>query len=155
MAKGTDQEEKAVVPKLKLTNLVFVLLVAAVVAAVVASVFFYKDAQNAKSQTPDAVAARNKEDSARIIGLLDSVLLTESESEPTVARVENPEALITANPDFYKSVQTGDYLILYPQRAIIFRSEEQRVINVAPIIDTSRLNTSGATEQVAEDGGRQ
>ena len=115
------------------------LVIVIVVASLGAAFYFWNDAQNAKEQTPEAVAAKNQEESARVISALDLVLYTESEDEPTVARIEDPEILKQANPDFYKNAQTGDYLILYPNRAVIFRESENRVINVAPIINTSEI----------------
>lgn len=115
------------------------LVIVIVVASLGTAFYFWNDAQNAKDQTPEAVAAKNQEESARVISALDLVLYTASEDEPTVARIEDPEILKQANPDFYKDAQTGDYLILYPQRAVIFRESENRVINVAPIINTSEI----------------
>ena len=125
------------------------ILVGLLVVSLGVAGYFWQDAQDARANTPEAVAARNQEDSARVLGAVSEVLLTESEDEPTVARIENPEVLIEANPDFYKNAQTGDYLILYPQRAIIFRESESRVINVAPIINTSQLNQG--TQAPADD----
>lgn len=121
-------------------NLTTLLVVLALIASFGASIYFWQDARDAKRNSPDSIAAKNQQESSEIIDLLSNVLLIESESEPTVARVEDPETLINANPDFYSKVVVGDYLILYPQRAIIFRANESKVINVAPIIDASRLN---------------
>lgn len=119
----------------------FLLLI--VVGSLGAAVYFWQDAQDARENSPEAVAARNEEESNRVIGALNSILLTESEDAPTVARIENPQVLIDANADFYKNAQEGDYLVLYPQRAIIYREAEDRIINVAPIINTSQLPTPG------------
>ena len=120
------------------------------VLAIGAAVFFWNESRDS-SNSEEAIAARNQEESDGVIANLDEVLLTESEAEPTVARVEDPQLLRDANPDFYKNVEEGDYLILYPQRAIIFRNTENRIINVAPIIDTSQLSTDGATQAPADD----
>ncbi len=115
------------------------LLIIIIVGSLSTAFYFWNDAQNAKEQTPEGIAAKNLEESERVIGALDLVLYTESEEQPTVARIEEPAVLQDANPEFYKNAQAGDYLILYPQRAVIFRESENRVINVAPIINTENI----------------
>ncbi len=132
-----------------------ILMLVVAVVAIGAAVFFWNEARQANSSTDEAVAARNAEESAEVIANLDAVLLTESESDPTVARVEDPQLLRDANPDFYKNVEQGDHLILYPQRAIIFRNSEKRIINIAPIIDTSQLNTGGTEPADGSDDDEQ
>jgi hypothetical protein len=119
----------------------FALMLVLLLAALGAAGYFWNESRTAKSQTVESIAAKNAEESSEVINELNKVLLTESDAEPTVARVDNPDVLRNANKDFYKNVQAGDYLILYPQRAIIFRVEEKRVINVAPIIDTTQVDT--------------
>lgn len=113
-----------------------------IVLALGTAFYYWNEAQTAKSSTPEAVAAKNQEESARVIESLSLILYTESEDEPTVARIEDPEVLKNANQDFYKNAQTGDYLVLYPNRAIIYRETEKQVINVAPIINTSAITPS-------------
>ncbi len=135
---GADSDKKMS------SNMKVALLAVVAVVAVGAAIFFWNEAREANSTSDEAIAARNAEESEEVLANLDKVLLTESEDDPTVARVEDPQLLKEANPDFYKNVEEGDHLILYPQRAIIFRNVERRVINVAPIIDTSQLNTDGA-----------
>ena len=136
-------------PKLDLKWVVVLLLL---VVSIGAAIYFWNDAQEAKSNSPEAVAARNQEESTQIVSNLSAILFIESESDPTVARVEDPETLKAANPDFYSNAQTGDYLILYPQRAIIYRAEENKIINIAPIIDASRLNSSQESEANVPEG---
>ena len=125
-----------------------------VVVALGAAIFFWNDARTARNESPEGIAARNQEESERVITSLDTVLLTESDAAPTVARVEDPEVLKQANEDFYKNAETGDYLVLYPQRAILYREVEKRIINVAPIINTDQLRGgSNDTAPSASDEG--
>lgn len=128
---------------LNYTNLAILLVL---LAAVGAAIYFWQDARDARNQTPEAIAARNQEDSERVLTKLDKILLTESDQEPTVARIEDANVLREANSDFYKNAENGDYLVLYPQRAIIYREADNRVINVAPIINTSQLPTPDQTD---------
>ncbi len=104
-----------------------VLLSAAVVAGFIAL--------NANKSDGDGNIT-NQEVSARVLGSLDDVLWIDADDEkPTVATVDNAEALRAANQEFYKNAQDGDYLILYPQRAIIYREDESKIINIAPIVN--------------------
>lgn len=131
-------------------KLVLTLLIVA--ASVGAAGYYWNEAQNVKQQTPDGIAQRNQQETAMVIAALSDVLFLESDQEPTVARVEDPDVLKEGNPDFYKDTQVGDYLVLYPQRAIIFRLDEKRIVNIAPIVNTSEIQRSqqqsDQTEQV-------
>ncbi len=135
----TKKSEKKTKLKKPPFNWKVIVVILIVVLSLSAAFYFWNDAQNAKSQTPEAVAAKNQEESKRVIQGLDAILLTESEDAPTVARIEDPAVLQKANEEFYKNAQAGDYLVLYPQRAIIYRESENRIINVAPIINSSQI----------------
>jgi len=126
------------------------IMVLVVVLSLGAAVYFYAQYKDASSSTPDAVAAKNAEESTQVIAELNDVLLLTDDTDPTVARVDDAEALKAANPDFYSNVKNGDYLILYPSRAVIFRSEDKQIINVAPIINTTNLDTSTKDTSTSE-----
>ena len=113
--------------------------------AVVAAGFFFLQYQNERSNSPEATAERNQALSNDIVGQLGAVLLLDEEAEPTVATIDDANSLREANADFYENAQDGDYLILYPQRAIIFRDTEDRVVNIAPIISTGNNATPAET----------
>ncbi|MCA9324103.1 hypothetical protein KC992_03285 [Candidatus Saccharibacteria bacterium] len=149
---GTDSTEKGK-RKLKLPKFSWKMLVMALLllCAIGAAGFFWNDAREAKQQTPEGVAARNQQETQEVVASLSAQLLIEGDAKPTVARVENPDVLKKANQDFYKNVQTGDYLVLYPQRAIIYRKEEKKIINIAPIINTSDIQSQSADQQ--QDAG--
>ncbi len=134
--------EKKKISKKPPFNWKVVLVMIIVVLALGAAFYFWNEAQTAKSSTPEAIAAKNQEESERVISSLSLVLYTESKDQPTVARIEDPEVLKSANEDFYKNAQAGDYLILYPNRAIIYRESENLVVNVAPIINTDAITPS-------------
>lgn len=88
---------------------------------------------------------QNQEESERVLEQLDAILLTE-ESNPTVVRIDDPAPLREKDPDFYKNASAGDHLIIFPSQGVIFRSSEGRIINLAPIINTSSLPEVGDTE---------
>lgn len=119
-----------------------ILVVLTVVLSLGAAVYFWNDARQAKQETPDAVAAKNLKETERVVNELSKILLLNADQDPTVARVEDPSVLQQSNPDFYKDIQVGDYLVLYPQRAIVYRSSETKIINIAPIVNTEQLQQS-------------
>lgn len=113
------------------------IIIAVVIAALLATggYFFYKYQQVANN--PQAqLEERNNAETAEVIEQLSSILLVPEDSDPTVARVQDVEALKRTNESFYKDVAVDDYIVLYPDRAIIYRSSSDQVINVAPVVDT-------------------
>lgn len=98
------------------------------------------------NDSSDVTAQSNLEESEQVLESLNQILLTESDKAPSVARIEKPELLRESNEDFYKNAQEGDYLILYPKRAVIFRQSENLIINVAPIINTENITPSNTEE---------
>ena len=149
-------EENTKNSKLKIGWPIIALL--AIVLSLGAAVYFWNDAREAKQTTPDAVAAKNLEETEKVVGELGQILLLDDDQSPTVARVEDPSILQNSNPDFYENIQVGDYLILYPQRAVIYRSSETKIINIAPIVNTEQLQQKTddqSTQPAAEGSGNQ
>lgn len=135
---------------LKLTKhwlkIVFGLLL---LAAIAAAAFYYKQYRDVRSNPGEIVQERNAEETQRVLTKLKAVLRIDETEAPTVARVDDPGKLKQTNEEFYKNVEQGDYLILYPKRAILFRETNSQIINLAPIINTSDLqpksdDTSGS-----------
>lgn len=125
----------------KILNIVLSILL---VGALAAGGFFYSKYRSVSGDPKKAVASKNASETKDVLDAVNKVIFTESDKQPTVARVESPDTLKKSNPDFYKNVTAGDYLILYPQRAIVFRKSENKIINVAPIVDTSKLVPANA-----------
>ena len=75
-----------------------------------------------------------------ILTELESILLINQEEEPTIATIMDVDELKTQNEEFYANAKEGDLLVIYSDRAIIFRRAENRVINVAPVfIETDEI----------------
>lgn len=144
--KATPTTKKSSKKKMKIKkppmNWKVITVMVVLVLALGAAFYFWNEANTAKEATPEAIAAKNQEESARVISSLNLVLYTESDEQPTVARIEDPAVLQEANEEFYRNAEAGDYLILYPNRAIIFRESENLVVNVAPIINTNDIAPS-------------
>lgn len=124
-------------------------LVALFVLAIGSSIYFYTQYKDVKNNPTAAINEKNSQETEKILNEVKGVILIESTEAPTIARVEDPEALKKNNEVFYKNVQKGDYLVLYKDRAIIYRSSNGQIINVAPIINTAELQQKQAEQTKA------
>ncbi len=126
--------------------------------SIFAAVYFWNDAQEARDQTSESLNEKNQEETDSVIGSLKNIIQLGDES-PTLARVDDPEKLKQSNPDFYANVEVGDYLVLYPQRAIVYRASENKIINIAPILSPDQLQQTQEEQstqpEVEEDGQTQ
>jgi hypothetical protein len=116
-----------------------ILTITIVAISIGTAAYFWNEARNTHNQSPETVATKNQEESDKVVESLGKILYLDGDSKPTVARIENPEILRNTNAEFYKNTQAGDYLVLYPNRAIIYRLSENQIINFAPIINTSQI----------------
>lgn len=120
--------------------------------------YMYWRYRDVSSDPASAISEKNQEETDRVLtGLKKRLLIGETEA-PTVARVEDPEKLKKSNAEFYKDVLKGDYLIIFPKRAIIYREENDQIINLAPIINTSELQRNAqpsADTSTSEDNKKQ
>lgn len=124
---------------------VWLVVVLALAGAVGAALYYKNEADKVKNDPTIAQQEKNQAETDRVLTSVKSVILINETDAPTVARVEDPEKLKSSNQEFYKDIQTGDYLIIFPKRAIIFRESANQIINVAPIINTADLKTDQGT----------
>lgn len=110
---------------------------------------FYQKYQDVKSDPSSAQKAQNSAETKRVLDKLKQVLRIDETEAPTVARVEDPAKLQKANAEFYKNVQKGDYLVIFPKRAIIYRESNNQLINIAPIINTNGTTTENKTPEAS------
>ena len=134
-AESKNKKRNGIVSKL----LPWILLLI-VLSAGVGGVLYYKNRAEKVEADPAAVQTeKNQAETDRVVTALKKILTVTETDAPTVARVEDPAKLQASNPEFYKNIQTGDYLIIFPSRAIIFRESSNQIINIAPIINTKDL----------------
>ena len=131
----------AIPGKVKNNKLLFAVLALVAVLGVVGTVIFYNKYQGVKSNPSQAQKAQNSAETQRVLAELKKVLRVDETEAPTVARVEDPAKLKKANAEFYKHVEKGDYLVIFPKRAIIYRESNNQIINIAPIINTNGTTT--------------
>lgn len=70
----------------------------------------------------------------KVISQVEKVLLVPDRSDPTVIEVSDVARLKKNNPEFYQNVEQGDYLLMYSDKAVIYRQKQNKIINVAPIV---------------------
>lgn len=76
-----------------------------------------------------------------ILDEVGSIIFLPKDETPTVMSVMDVDSLKKENEEFYKDVIKGDILIIYSDKAIIFRREEKKIVNVAPVfIETDELS---------------
>lgn len=102
-------------------------------------IFFFRQYQNAVRNPQAQIEQNNSRETKEVVSKLSKILLLPSDKQPTVAKVEDVEKLKKSNENFYKDVTKDDYLVLYTDRAIIYRKKENKIINIAPIVDTSKV----------------
>lgn len=153
-SENPSKSKKVNLKKVKNKKLGYALALLLILAGLGGTYYFYNKYNDVKSNPTQAQADKNKAETQRVLDKVKaSILITETEA-PTVARVEDPSKLQEANKEFYKNVQKGDYLIIYPKRAIIYRESNNQIINTAPIINTADLKktqeqTQGSTQPAA------
>lgn len=112
--------------------------------------YFYMKYQDVKDDPKSVITEKNQAETTRVLESLKKNLLITETDAPTVARVEEPEKLQKSNQEFYKDIQKGDYLVIFPKRAIIFRESINQIINIAPIISTADLKTNTPTPTTSD-----
>ncbi len=123
-------------PKKSKVLLIIVLILLFFVIGAVGGYFGYEYLTSQKVyeklKDPEYISYLQEQQTEEILENLGSIILLPDE-EPTMATLLDIEELKKENPEFYKDAQKGDYLVIYSEKAIIYREEENKVINVAPV----------------------
>lgn len=86
------------------------------------------------------------QDTQKIIEDLNKLILLPDET-PTIATVTDKDKLIEENPDFYESVNNGDKLIIYEDKAILYRPSSRLILNVAPVVRNKPVEPEDSLQQ--------
>lgn len=103
-----------------------------------------------KANSPEFVSEIQQKQVDAILKDLNKLILITEEEEPTVATILDVEVLRQDNPEFYKNAQDGDILIIYSQRAIVFRRDKNMIVNVAPVFVQPDSNQATQEESQSE-----
>jgi cytoskeletal protein RodZ len=121
------------------SKLLWAVVVFVLIGSVGSAGYFYNKYQDARSNPNELISQRNTEEANRIVDKLKKLIVINESEPPTVARVEDPERLKTSEKDFYKDVQQGDYIVIFPARAILYRESTNQIVSTAPIINTQDI----------------
>lgn len=76
----------------------------------------------------------------KILAHLKKIILLSDDVAPTMAIVMDAEALKIQQPEFFADVKNGDRLIIYPNLAIIYDYNANKIIKVGPVQNVSSQN---------------
>jgi len=84
----------------------------------------------------------NQEKAGQIVEKVKRLMDIDTSVEPTVATIVDVAKLQERNP-FYDKAQNGDYLIVTPTRAILYREEDDIILDVVPVQIEQPTDTEG------------
>lgn len=95
-------------------------------------------------------AQQNREVADRIIREVRKLISIPEDVEPTVATIIDVEALRDRNP-FYLKASNGNHLIVTAERAILYDSEKNIILDVVPVqVQQSAPPPAGATGEAGQ-----
>lgn len=73
------------------------------------------------------------EASQKVVEAIKKIVIVDSVEAPTIANIKNVSLLKDKNPLFYKDAVDGDYLIIYKNKAIIYRESSNKIVSMIPL----------------------
>ncbi|MFA7244563.1 MAG: hypothetical protein WC070_00050 [Candidatus Magasanikbacteria bacterium] len=125
-------------------NLFIFLLGVVVLAAIVYFVFSYVKTQKELRMLKDPTAQEEilKKENDKLISKVGELIDLPVGEEPVIGTVQDAETL-AKEQKFFISSKNGDRVLIYQNKAIIYRPEIHKLINVGPVY----LNSSTSTEE--------
>ena len=71
---------------------------------------------------------------ADVLAKLSSIMLLPKDVTPTMAVINDIEALKAEQPGFFNDAKNGDRVILYPEMAVIYDYQANKIIHVGPVL---------------------
>jgi hypothetical protein len=88
----------------------------------------------------------NQEKARQVVEKVTALIAIDVSVEPTVATIVDVERLREQNP-FYDKAENGDYLIVTPTRAVLYRESENIILDVVPVqIEQPAADGANVTE---------
>lgn len=98
------------------------------------------------AQAPsDKGKTMEKSDVVALINRVASFILVKSDEEPTVATVQDADALRKSSPIFYKDAQNGDRLLVWSDKAVLYSTTLDKLLAVMPMPAQETSNFGQAT----------
>lgn len=141
---ASDVPSKKTLPR----NIQYAIAAALIVLALVPSVYFYTQYQQAQARltNPNLFAA---EEAKKYIDQVGKLMILPSGETPTIATVNDKDKL--KNQPFFAKTENGDKVLIYTnaKKAILFRPSIDKIIDVAPInVSASGSATTGTQQTI-------
>lgn len=89
----------------------------------------------------------NQEKADEVVQKVQLLMDIDTSVQPTVATIVDVERLQAQNP-FYDKAENGDFLIVTPTRAILYREQDNIILDVVPVqIEQPAADQGSVTEQ--------
>ncbi len=75
---------------------------------------------------------QNKQVAKQVVAKVRTHIVIPTDVEPTVAQIVDVQKLREKNP-FYANAENGDYLIITPNRAILYSVKKDMIIDIVPV----------------------
>ncbi len=139
--------------KRKILIVLVALLVVALGGASALSYIKWRDAERRLESFNDP-AQYEKLQMERAQATIDALgkLMILPDEKPTIATIVDVESLKKQNPEFYKNARNDDKILVYPNKAIIYRESENIIVNVLPVVTVPRNNTAQGLQVEVIDG---
>ena len=120
-----------------------IIMAVVLVVAVTTSIVFYSKYNHLKSN-PTAAADKETND---LVGRVDNLMTLPKDEKPTIATVQDKGKL--KDQPFFADANNGDKLLIYTnaKKAIIYRPDANKVINVGPIVINNGETPEGTKKQ--------
>jgi hypothetical protein len=86
---------------------------------------------NAKPVSPASGPDKTKD--SQVLAQLKTIILLPEDINPTIAIINDADILRSKQPAFFANAKDGDRLIIYPDLAIIYDYEANKIIKVGPV----------------------
>jgi hypothetical protein len=82
-------------------------------------------------------ANQNQSDDSKFIeAQVRKLILVDPQESPTIAKILDINKISYQNPTLYANVRNGDYLVIFTDKAIVYRPSTNILINVLPVTAT-------------------
>lgn len=152
-------EEISVEPHTQAPKPFFLITIITIVLIAAAIILFNNFFNNNKQQEdvanqPQANTAVDVNDLDNLKSRVSQLIQVNSNEEPTIATVNDPEILRQNQPVFYKDAQIGDRLLVWSDKAVLYSTKKDKLLSVMLINaeNTEQIQPEVATTtQVAEE----
>ncbi|OGH73993.1 MAG: hypothetical protein A3C90_02150 [Candidatus Magasanikbacteria bacterium RIFCSPHIGHO2_02_FULL_51_14] len=116
-------------------NIALIILLAAALVGFVWSFLNYQKtkARFASISAPVGETENTPEAVHELLGQVRRHMLLPNDVDPIVARINDAAGLAAAQA-FYKDAQSGDVILVYPEKAIIYSPSRDIIVNTGPVI---------------------